>query len=99
MDDPIMISRVVTSVVIRYSNQENRLLCTLRNVLVSIKLGNNNYMIWKHQMLKILRIFNLSIMLYKPPQQKLADGTMGVVYKKMEEIGCDPRMLAYVEYH
>lgn len=60
MDDLVVTSPVTTPInTSTYSTYPYKEICTLHNVLVSIKLGNNNYMIWKHRILKMLRRFEL----------------------------------------
>lgn len=41
------------------SNEEDRVLFTFYNILVSIKLDEKNFTIWEHQILKIFRSLEL----------------------------------------
>lgn len=52
------------------------------NIFVIIKLDNYNYMIWRHQILKILRSMELDDYVLKNSPKKLnCDGSMNAKYK------------------
>lgn len=59
------------------SNPSDRALITFHNIFVSVKLGSSNFIIWRHQILKILRSLELKdyVLIDSPPKHK-DDGTI-----------------------
>lgn len=95
MDDQEVIALTVDAKFPNVVNlfHEDPAVCTFHNILVSIKLSNNNYIIWKHYILKLLRSLELEeYVLHDPPLHELKDGVVNPAHKNWrkqdEMLGC-----------
>lgn len=80
-----------------FTSQADREIITFRNILVSIKLDDSNYVIWKHKIWKILKSLELEeYILYDRPQNLLTNDKKKPSLQSLEEIRQDAWLLTHV---
>lgn len=71
--------------VLELSHQADREVFSFHSVLATIKLDNSNFTIWKHQILKILKSFELDGYVKESLTEFLKNGSLNLEYKFWEK--------------